>query len=440
MTQDMSAIQPYAEHFAGLQSRLPGEDPVWLKSLRQDAIDRFAEAGFPTPRAETWKYTNLRPLLKQRFTPSAETDAAISIDTVPSVLPRESAGPRLVFINGRLRDDLSDHAALPEGVSLLGLRAALDADPQGIAKLLESETPGSELPLLALNTALMEDGFLLRVARGAVVEKPIEIVFLGGLAEAPLSYHPRNLIVLEESSQATIVEHHLGRGTAPTFANSVSDIRVGQNARLRHLKVQEEGRESFHIATLRATVARDADYQSFGLSIGARLSRSEASVRLEGEGAHCRINGAYLQRGVQHCDNTTVIEHLAPHTGCREVFKGVLDDRARGVFQGKIVVHRDAQQVDGHQLSRALLLSDQAEIDAKPELEIYADDVKCSHGATAGDLDHDALFYLRSRGLPEATARNLLIGSFLAEALQEIEDENLQTQLMARVNDWLPKA
>ncbi len=433
---EISAAEPFAAHYAALAERLPGAEPAWLRALRDGAIERFTQAGFPTPRVEAWKYTNLRPLHKHSFEAALADHGAISVDAVPSILPRGKSAARLVLVNGRLRPDLSEVDGLPEGASLINLRDALASDAAGIEALLAE----NDAPMVALNTALMEDGYVLRVARGVVVERPIEIVFLGGLAERPLAYHPRNLVLLEDNSQAALIEHHVGRGETAYFANTASEIRLGAGARLRHLKVQEESLEGFHLASLRARLARDASYETFGLSIGGRLSRNEIAVRLEGEGAHCRVNGAYIQRGGQHCDNTTVIDHLAPHTSCREVFKGVLDDKARGVFQGRIVVHPDAQHIDGHQLSKALLLADGAEFDAKPELEIYADDVKCSHGATSGEIDHDALFYLRSRGMSETAARNLLIQAFLGEALDELENQELRADLMARITDWLPKA
>ena len=255
-----------------------------------------------------------------------------------------------------------------------------------------------------------------------------------------MAYFPRNLIVLEKGAEATVVKHHVALGVGAYFANAVTEIDIGPGARLHHYEVQAEALEATHLSTVHARIARDATYDSFNLSIGGRLSRNEVSVRLEGEGAHCGLNGAFLMRGSEHCDNTTVIDHLVPHTTCREVFKGVLDDESRAVFQGRIVVHEDAQHTDGHQLCKTLLLSTGAEIDAKPELEIYADDVKCSHGATTGQMDETALFYLRSRGVPEALARNLLVQSFLGEAFEEIQSEEIRQAFTDQAVHWLPAA
>ena len=305
-----------------------------------------------------------------------------------------------------------------------------------------SRAPGSRgtQAFLALNTALMDSGFVLRVHRGVVVEEPIEIVFVGGLTDSPVSYFPRNLIVLEEGSRATVVKSYAGLGGGAYFANAATEVLVGDGAVLRHYKVQAETRDATHLATTHVRVGRDAVYEGFGLTMGGRLSRNEMDVRLEGEGGECRLSGAFLMRGSEHCDNTTTIEHVVPHTACREVFKGVLDDQSRAVFQGRIVVHRNAQGTDGQQLCKALLLSRGAEMDAKPELEIYADDVKCSHGATTGQIDEAALFYLRSRGVPEALARNLLIRSFLEEAFEQISSTDVRAAFMDRVVHWLPAA
>ena len=427
----------FAAQFAARRESLPGTGLDWLSGLRESGMATLAERGLPTPRLEAWKYTNLRPLEKLAFQSARRDDPLPSLDLVPSLLPAGGEHPRLVFVNGFLRPDLSRLDALPEGLLLGSLARLLDEQP-GLLEAPLSEAEGIEVDALsALNTALMEDGAVLQVAKGVTLEQPIELVFLGAAGAQPLASHPRNLVLMEEASAATLIELHGSLGPGAALSNIGSDIRLDAGARLTHVKLQDENAQSFHLASLRARLARDATYAGFGLALGAALSRNEARIRLEGSGGHCLLGGGYLMRETQHCDNTTVIEHLAPHTSCREVFKGALDDRARGVFQGKIVVHRDAQQIDGHQLSKALLLSDEAEMDAKPELEIYADDVKCSHGATAGEIDQAALFYLRCRGIPEERARSLLIRAFLAEAIEEVAPDELHEALTARVSAWL---
>jgi len=371
------------------------------------------------------------------------------------LLPQAGVGHRVIFVNGRLSQCLALLGDEPEGVELGGMADALRQDPDALAAELSRNGNGNGTaapthahdgqPLFALNTAMMRDGLVLRVKRNTSVALPIEVVHVGAPGNEPVAFHPRNLIVLEPGASATVVEHYVGLGTGGLdagayFANAATEIRLAEGARLHHYKIQEEGPDAVHIATTHAELARDALYDGFILTKGARLSRNEVSVRLAGEGAECHLNGAYMVRGEQHCDITTTIDHLAPRTSSREVFKGVIDDKARAVFQGRITVHPDAQQSNGHQLSKALLLSDRAEIDAKPELEIFADDVKCSHGATVGDLDRDALFYLRARGIPEAAARDILIEAFLAETINNIAAEGLCPALMSSVGHWLGSA
>ena len=327
---------------------------------------------------------------------------------------------------------------MPRGVSVEPLSRALDGDSGWIADHLGRVAGETLQSFLALNTALMDSGVVLRVARGIAVERPIEIVFVSGLTDRPIMVSPRNLILIEEGASATVVIHHVGLGAGAYFVNGATEVDVRDGGALRHYTVEAESIDATNLATTHVRVGRDAHYESFGLAVGGRLSRSEVSIRLAASGASCKLNGAYLMRGAEHCDNTTVIEHLAPHTSSREVFKGVLDDESRAVFQGRIVVHKGAQKSDGHQVSKALLLSAGAEIDQKPELEIYADDVKCSHGAAAGQLDAAQLFYLRSRGIPEALARNLLVQAFLAEAVEEVSVEAVRDAMMDKVVHWLP--
>ena len=438
MAKPTGTTEAFLGHYRALAAELPGQDLPWLAELRRAGLARFAEQGLPGPREESWKYTNLRPLQRIDFAPEAE--ASVNVDRLPSLLPVGSAGHRLVFVNGCFRPDLSDTTDLPEGVQVGSLAEALARAPDELAEHLGRIANGAEQPLLALNTAMMRDGLVLRVPRGVAVAAPIEVILIGATPERPRAYHPRSLILLEPDSRATLIEHHVSLGGATTFANAVTEIEIGPGAVLNHYILQAEGTSAFQIATRHVRLAKGAHYDFFGLSVGGRLTRNEIAVRLEGAGAECHLNGAYLMRGRQHCDNTTTIEHLVPETSCREVFKGVLDDEARAVFQGRIVVHPGAQKSNGHQLSKALLLSDRAEIDTKPELEIYADDVLCSHGATAGALDGEALFYLRSRGIPEARARRMLIEAFLAEAINSIAAEGLCPALMSGVVAWLTTA
>lgn len=433
------ALQPFTEHYERLAEAgaLPGHELAWLATLRAEAMARFGELGFPTPKSEAWKYTNLRALERTAFRPVTEAAGGPSIDSVPGLLG-EQAGHRAVFVNGRLRADLSRLERLPDGARIAGFAQTLDEEPALLARHVGQIADGQgDQALYHLNTALMQDGLVLHVARGVKVEEPIEAVFLSIADGEARAWHPRHLVVLEADSEATLVEYHTGLGDGAVFANAVTELDVGPGARLHHYKLQAEGAGAFHLHTLHGRVGERAVYDGFGLTTGGRLTRNELRLRLEGRHADARLNGAYLQRGKQHCDNTTLIEHRVPDTRCREIFKGALTEKSRAVFQGKLHVHRDAQRTDGHQLSRALLLSEEAEIDAKPELEIYADDVKCSHGSTAGELDRDSMFYLRSRGIPYAVARRMLVESFLGEVVEEMASEALRAAFMQRVGDWL---
>ncbi len=441
-----ATIESFVEQFGALRDELPGAGLPWLQELREDGIARFAELGLPGPGVEAWKYTRLRPLERIGFTP-AGASAQVDFEKLPELLPQAGVGHRVIFVNGRLSQCLALLGDEPEGVELGGLADALRQNPDALAAELGrngASAPDGQ-PLYALNTAMMRDGLVLRVKRNTSVALPIEVIHVGAPGNEPVAFHPRNLIVLEPGASATVVEHYVGLGTGELgagayFSNSATEIRLAEGAQLHHYKIQEEGPDAIHIATTHAELAADALYDGFILTKGARLSRNEVSVRLNGPGAECHLNGAYMVRGEQHCDITTTIDHLAPRTSSREVFKGVIDDKARAVFQGRITVHRDAQKSNGHQLSKALLLSDRAEIDVKPELEIFADDVKCSHGATIGDLDRDALFYLRARGIPETAARDILIEAFLAETINNIAAEGLCPALMSSVGHWLGSA
>ncbi len=443
MSQMPATAENILERFAPGAALADAPALPWLEDLRAGARQRFAAAGLPTPRLESWKYTNLRPLEKLEFAPWAQEQ--VSIDRLPSLLPQGQSTQRLVFVNGRFREDLSALGALPDGVRAGSLADALAKDKSGALADTLGRIAGEDgnQPMLDLNTAMMSDGFLLHLEAGVRLEWPIEVIYLGAAPRGPQAFHPRSLMVLEEDSRAIVVEHHDGIGGnagGAYFANHACEIRVGADAQLRHYKVQAEDTAAIHLSNLHAEVRGGGLYDAFTLTRGARLSRCEASVALAAPGAECHLNGIYMLRGEQHCDNTTRIDHLAPETASREVFKGVLDERARGVFQGKVVVHQDAQKSDGHQLSKVLLLSDTAEMDAKPELEIYADDVKCSHGATAGDMDPEALFYLRARGIPEETARHMLIEAFLSDTINGLAAEGLCPALLSSVGHWLSDA
>jgi Fe-S cluster assembly protein SufD len=405
----------------------------WLAERRRTAAERFRALGLPTQQHEAWKYTSLRQL--------AELDLAAPATT--PVAPDDLAGfgdgfvHRVVLLDGVFAPHLSRLDRLPAGAELASLAALIAREPLTMAAELD---PLGRLPdnaLFALNSVALADGFVLRVAPGIVIETPIHVLHLAS-GVSRLS-QPRNLVRLAEGARASLVERHAALSGDAYFANGVSQIALGQGAALAHLRLQQESAAATHVWQTEAGIGPGANYESFALAEGGRLARNEIRAYLEGEEASCRLDGAYLADGSQHLDTTTVIDHLRPRTTSRETYKGILDDRSRGVFQGRIVVQPGAVKSDGHQLNRSLLLSDRAEIDSKPELEIYADDVKCGHGAATGALDEEALFYLRARGIPLAQARAILVEAFIGEVIDGIGDPQLRALAAAHAGAWIAR-
>ena len=422
----MTSAASYVGRFAGVRGDLPGAGLPWLSALREDAISRLEETGFPDARSEAWKYTDLRRLLRQEFEFVPQSPDQAAADLAPW-LP-EQTRHRLVFINGRLAPAPSELGDLPEGVRLTSLAGSMADDPDGLEGLLAdgmAELDG----LVSLNTAFMADGAVLSLDPGTEIDAPLHLLFLTNAEAGHGLIQPRNLVVAGAGSSATLVETYAGVGEAAGWTNAVTDMVIGDGARLQHFKLQLESREACHTSLTRVELKRDSDYRAFLHATGGRLARNELVVRLAGDGASCQIDGPTLIGGRQHVDNTTVIEHAACHTTSRQRFHSVLDGNSRSVFKGRVLVEPDAQQTDAGQINRNLLLSNGAEADSKPELVIHADDVKCSHGATTGDLDRDALFYLRARGIDEATARAMLVEAFMAELVEGVIDPVLRTHI-----------
>ena len=414
-----ASTSAFLHRFEGLAARLPGDATV-----RRAAADALRMNGLPGPRVEAWKYTSLRPLGEMRFyealTEVAGRDAAAPDELLAGLGLLDA--PRLVFVDGRRREDAS---VLPTG---LGFAWFGDAPTFGTLASPDRQ------PLVALNTMLAEDGAVIGVPAG-VDGGTLQLVSLGGdLHGTPAAFHPRHVITLERGARLVVVEVAHGRGAY--LNNPVMEVHVAEGAALTHVKLQDEGEGAFHLSTVYADVAEGAVYDSFALALGGRLARNEIHARLHGPDGTVHLNGAQLLGGAQHADFTTVVQHQAPSCASRQTVKNVLSGRSRGVFQGRIEVDRIAQKTDGYQMNQTLLLSPEAEIDAKPELQIYADDVKCSHGATVGELDAEQVFYLRSRGVPFAQARAMLVRAFLAEALDPIAHEGARAMLEAAVQRW----
>ncbi|MBT5455530.1 MAG: Fe-S cluster assembly protein SufD [Rhodospirillaceae bacterium] len=426
------AVARYTARYTEMRDRLPGAAHGWVTDLREAALSKFTRDGLPTRRVETWKYTDLRSLQQAEFSPASQIEVAPSGIALQLIEGAFVA----VFIDGRFAPELSRLSDLPAGLQITSLADALAAGDQalctGLGTIADPDQPG----FVALNAALMQDGAVCRVGDGVTVERPIQLVFAttdGAAAET----HLRNLLMLGENSHATIYQSHVSLGPSTGFCDVVTEVSVGQGAGLRHITQQDQSISAWHVGLVAARLGRDASFDSFVLSSGARLSRNEIRVALDGEGADCRLNGIALVRGRQHCDNTTDVDHAKGHGHSSQIYKNVLDDRARSVFQGRIHVAPDAQKTDAHQMNRNLLLSRNAQADSKPELIIHADDVKCSHGATVGDLDQDALFYLQSRGIDPIMARNLMVRGFASEMIDDLPDDAIRAHLEAGITSWL---
>ncbi len=399
-----------------------------LRPQREAALARFAALGFPTRRQEAWRFTDLRPLERQSYPPSAGGAApAAALDA----LRLAGATHRLVLVNGRFAPELSDLAALPEG-AWIGPSAQALAERPALSLLDAGEIDGAQ-PFAALNAAFFTDGAVIALAPGVVLDRPVEIIHLGR-AEAPVSLHLRSRIELAPGSRARVVESFAGTG--PYWTNAVLGVELGAGATLEHVRLQDEGVEAIHLSLARLRLGAGACYDAFALTLGGALSRQDVQVELAGEGARVGLGGVYLLRGTQEATTALLVDHAAPGCTTRELFKGVIGDRAHGAFQGAIAVRPGAQKTDAHQLNKNLLLSRRATVDTKPALEILADDVKCSHGATVGDLDEGALFYLRARGIAEAEARRMLIEAFAADALDMVEDTALRAHLAGHLQRW----
>jgi Fe-S cluster assembly protein SufD len=417
MSKTLTPALDFSQMLDALATGVAGE-------TRMAAHRRYAAAGLPGAKDEEWKYTSLRLLGESKF----EMDpAALPLAEILGSLPGLAPENRLVFVNGRFIPNLSS-AALPSGVRLFPLADGIPDDLGTITSLEGKLGSTNDQRFADLNLALFEDGAWLEVEAGATIEEPIQVVFL--TSPGAMSF-PRLFARMGASSSATIVEYHVGIGAYATFP--VAEFEVGEQAVLDHVRIQLDSLEAFHIATLAGSQGSASTLTTTNVQFGAKIGRIDANIWVGGEHAETWLNGAYVGRGEQHLDNHTRIDHAVPNCHSFEVYKGILGDRATGVFNGKIFVYADAQKTDAKQTNQALLLSPTATVNTKPQLEIFADDVKCTHGATVGQLREDAMFYLRSRGIPVHEARSLLVYAFVAEVLERISDERLRDALETRL-------
>jgi Fe-S cluster assembly protein SufD len=399
--------------------------PSWLTSRRRSAMARFAEAGFPTTRDEDWRYTSLAPLTAMSFGSAGGLARELPAGTRPPVALGGSGGPRLVFVNGRYSSGHSSPSPLPGGGRLSSLAEAMTADGELLERHLARHAAWEANAFAALSTAFVEDGAVLHVAADTSLTAPIELLYLttGGLAQ------PRALVVAGPHSRVCVVERHVGLTDEPALTNAVTEIVIGPGAVVDHYVVQEQGAATFHVATVHAALDRDSTFSACGVTFGGRLSRTTLSMRFSGEGGHGALAGLYVVGGRQHVDNHVTVDHAVPRCSSRQLYKGVLDGSARAVFNGRVVVRPGAQKTDASQANKHLLLSDGVEVDSKPQLEIFADDVRCTHGAAEGQLAPEALFYLKSRGLGDATARALLTYGFARAVVERITAAPVQAHV-----------
>jgi len=424
------------EKFPLVQKELPGSHESWVRVMRKSALGNFIRLGVPTTRNEDWKYTDIKKYSARLAVSAIEKAASgISVEALSEFYFGDLDCHRVVIVDGRVSSELSSLKALTAGVRVESMARMLAEE----AHLLEPYLHDQHLSgsFAELNAAMMHDGVYIDIPDGVVVEKPIHLLFLSHQRSEDSS-HIRNLIIAGEYSQATVIEHFGSLDGSRALINAASDVELHAGARLEHYKLQQSDINEVNIGSIRAHQHRDSYYHSHSVAFGAALSRRDIHVEMNGEGAECALNGLYLVGGRQHVDHHTRIDHVRPHCRSRESYKGVVDGRARAVFNGKVVVHKGADQTDSAQSNANLLLSDKAEVDTKPDLEIHADDVKCAHGATVGQLDMNQLFYLRSRGLSEEDARNVLMFAFADEVLAEIKQPEIRRYLERVAFEKLP--
>jgi Fe-S cluster assembly protein SufD len=426
-------IETYLKGFEEIASSNGTTVPEWARSLRLSAITRFEALGFPTTKNEDWHFTSVAPIAEREFDLLAPPEYRVTAAQLEPFSFGATDWHTLVFVNGRYDAALSSTKGLPDGVTLVPLARAYEELPLLVEQYLGKVAAYEGQTFTAMNTAFLDDGAVLHVAREVEVTRPIHLLFVSDASAGTEggTSQPRNLIVLDRFAKATVIESYAGIGDGSYFTNVVTEAVVGDGATLTHLKLQRESAKAYHVGTVDVRQARDSHLVSFSFATGAALSRTNIYTELRGEGCGATLNGLYLGDGEQHIDHQTRIEHVEPNCYSREHYKGILDGSAHGVFNGKVFVHPAAQKTDGKQTNNTLLLSEKAQIDTKPQLEIFADDVKCTHGATVGRLDETALFYMKSRGINSRSARELLTYAFAADVLETIEQVEVREALEA---------
>ena len=438
MAENVDPRAPYLADFARLDEARRSEPP-WLRTRREAAIARFAELGFPNVKHEEWKYTNVAPIARTRFVPAPVSPRGVARAWLDAATFGATGSIHLVFVDGRFASELSTVPPASDGFQVGSLGAFFKFDGK-LEPSLGRLTSVEDNPFTALNTAFSQDGAYVDIPKGRVVEQPIHLTFLSSPGEAAWVAHPRNLVLLGDGSRATIVETYLGQSDGVYFTNSVTEVSVGDHAALDYVKVQREAERAFHVGTMEVHPSRHASVSCTTVSLGGALVRSDVNTAFHGEGADLALNGLFVLGGRQHFDTHTRIDHLVPACTSREFYKGILGGGSRGVFNGQIFVRRGAQKTVARQTNKNLLLSRDAHVDSTPGLEILADDVKCNHGSTIGQLDENAVFYLRSRGMDDDTAKSLLTYAFGAEIVGLIKVPAVRKGLSEFILSRLPNS
>ena len=435
MQKNVTVTAPLVNFFSRVESLA---QPEWLPALRRAGLDRFAELGFPTLAHEDWRFTNLAPLAKLALEPTFETAVTPEVEALLAAQTfTRLPGSRLVFINGQYCAALSKVHALPAGVRVASLASVLRSDPEFVKAQLGASALTENNPFTALNQAFFLDGGFVHVPAGQTVAEPVQFIHISTAQKAGATIQPRNVIVAGANSHLTVIESYLATHNAAYFTNTVTELAAGENAVVEFVKYQAEAAEAFHIGMIGAHLGRASNVRIHSFALGAKLSRTNIRTNLAGEGLECVLNGLYVTGGEQLADHHMIVEHAQPHCASHEYFNGILDDKSRGVFHGRILVREIAQKTDAKQTNKNLLLSDDATADTKPQLEIYADDVKCTHGATIGQLNPESIFYLRSRGIGTDTARRMLIHAFAGEIIERVKCDAAREELDKVVWDRL---
>ncbi len=426
----------YSKGFEEFRKDAAGKGIQWLEALREEGMKKFLELGFPTPENEDWRFTNVAPIARTAFTIEKNGHRQVSSDALSRFIFPKLKTLRLVFVDGAYSGGLSDLSDLPDGVKFMSLASALISEEGLVKKYLSRYADFSEEAFTALNTAFMQDGGFVYIPRGTNLKEPLHLLYITEKSDGAAITNPRNLIVVEDNCEAEVIEHYVSTDDGVYFSNVVTELVVGENSSVGHYMIECESKKAFNISTLRVQQGRSSNIRSHSVLLGGALVRNNVHPVLAGEGCDSLINGLFMPTGRQHMDNYMKVEHSSPHCESRQFYNGVLDGRSRGVFHGRIIVHKDAQKTDAKQTNRNLLLSDNAQIDTKPQLEIYADDVKCTHGATIGQMDENAVFYLRSRGIGEDAAREILLGAFTSGTLESMKLEEIKNYCESLVAEW----